>query len=409
MYRVKIHFIFPGGNWIVYDVDDLPRQFRPATNTSNNVTNYRFTMPKDWDSTVKVEVWVTPTFFPLSPASVWNPSWLGENNPVPGPWEWKSREYPGLMTPLVVRHHNWKSALGLWNRAKTKCEVMWEENHIALKLFPKPGDLIQWGVGRYATVEDLIREYRAQYVKQEVGVPISGNVQHWGFQNRNQWSNSQFEREVSRDAKWAPNLIIWGWMSNYAGPAHLAKPPLEEGEQTGCCLYKMQMHPRYKGIINSLKSLKWENPHLKVMPYVRAAPLQDFDTISPMINAARREFQDTADGFYLDEVGVRAYPDKGAEEVATFVNNLSERMPIVVEGANDLQIAPALISKAYEWAKGDYQTLRMGRLLQPYRQMIWGHSLGGHAQPWENQLVMGDRLGILMERPRSVWAESANL
>jgi hypothetical protein len=42
-----------------------------------------------------------------------------------------------------------------------------------------------------------------------------------------------------------PWMQIWGQMSNYDGPRHLASPPLAPGEEAGCCLDNPRMHPRY--------------------------------------------------------------------------------------------------------------------------------------------------------------------
>jgi hypothetical protein len=70
------------------------------------------------------------------------------------------------------------------------------------------------------------------------------------------WINVQLENEPEFDPlplidlwqRWGKRLgwmQFWGQMSNYDGPAHLARPALRTDEKTGCCLDYMELHPRY--------------------------------------------------------------------------------------------------------------------------------------------------------------------
>ena len=65
------------------------------------------------------------------------------------------------------------------------------------------------------------------------------------LQNMPRFSIADLELMWTRWNGVLPWMQIWGQMSNYHGPRHLASPPLAPGEETGCCLNNPRMHARY--------------------------------------------------------------------------------------------------------------------------------------------------------------------
>lgn len=68
---------------------------------------------------------------------------------------------------------------------------------------------------------------------------------HTGL-NGNVWFNIPYLYDVyDAYSQYFPHMQFWGQMSNYDGTEHTPVPPLNPGEQTGCCLTIREIHPRY--------------------------------------------------------------------------------------------------------------------------------------------------------------------
>jgi hypothetical protein len=99
-------------------------------------------------------------------------------------------------------------------------------------------------------------EYRAwltERMREEQLLPIAypdwmRQADGWIFVNVSTMPRFSISELESKWARWRgvlPWMQIWGQMSNYCGPRHLASPPLGPGEETGCCVNNPRLHPRY--------------------------------------------------------------------------------------------------------------------------------------------------------------------
>lgn len=59
------------------------------------------------------------------------------------------------------------------------------------------------------------------------------------------FSISELQTKWDRWRGVLPWMQVWGQMSNYCGPRHLASPAVGVGEETGCCLNNARIHSRY--------------------------------------------------------------------------------------------------------------------------------------------------------------------
>jgi hypothetical protein len=193
-------------------------------------------------------------------------------------------------------------------------------------------------------------------------------------------------------------LQCWGQMSNYAAGeeyAHRRVPPLEPGEQTGCCLPDSDFHPRYleafqgdgKDLLTLIRGVRDEGYHAGF--YVRHAPHITDDYWDTDENVAwmddwitRNESEYGANAHYLDQLG-RGFVQDAERARQRFVRGDLPR-DAVIEGYVDVFPAAPFLSGYLE-----------------------GGSVGGGpgVAPWTDhdggtfinlsRLLMGDRLAYL--------------
>lgn len=142
---------------------------------------------------------------------------------------------------------------------------------------------------------------------------------------------------------------LWGQMSNYAGPRHLAVPPLGVLEHPDCCAVDPSIHRRYVPSLREFVSRAASEGRVGL--YLQPGPNPIFDEAgkpTPALAAFRewlrrnREEQGT-NAVYVDVLGNRYYGDPLS--VARFVK--SELPPgTVIEFAEDLYPAAYLLSGA---------------------------------------------------------------
>ncbi|MBI5864000.1 MAG: hypothetical protein HZB38_05750 [Planctomycetes bacterium] len=100
---------------------------------------------------------------------------------------------------------------------------------------------------------DEYREWLVARMREEHLLPIEypqwlRESDGWIFVNVANMPRFDVSELESKWQRWSPVLPwmqIWGQMSNYDGPRHLASPPVGISEETGCCLDNLQMHARY--------------------------------------------------------------------------------------------------------------------------------------------------------------------
>lgn len=399
---MKLQFdLLTGQTREVYTLDTLPMRF-PAQQKGNE---YRVTLPRDnCPETVAV------TYYPTDVRGwVWIPFWLGQFIQPPGQHEWKARTYPGLMSPLILRVGT-DRVDAMYDIDSTPCRVMWDGLGLRLEYHVTPGQVLRFAAYRARTWRDVVGDYRAMLAKR--GAPpavrlLAGNVHHMGLQNYRRWEADPWRRRVEAVTTYAPNMILWGWMSNYAGPPELAEPAIEPGEDVGCCLYRTAGHRRYAGIAAMVAMARNANRNLKVLPYVRVPEGGTLRDVYAMMQAADRALGvnpgQQGDGYYLDEFGVR--PDLGErpDRLGMAIDRWGSSVLLVVEGANECQHVPALVSGCLDASNKDTEAMRIGRSLQPDRQMIFGHSNGDHAHPIEYKVWLADALGLTLETTSPTW------
>jgi hypothetical protein len=394
--------VFTAGNRQVYDA--LPESWAMMSRGNE----HRFTVPRDSHAdTVCVNLFPSDR---TSSGKIWLPYILGTFKTPPGPHEWKALEYPGPLS----------SPLGMWIEPETchaiydidsrPCRVMYDGRGIRLEYKPEPGETIRFAAYPASGWRQVVNEYRTMLIKRDGQAQVlvlAGDCQHVGLQNFTAFDPDAFRRQIEAAAIHAPNVLLWGWMSNYAGPPKLAVPPIEPGEQVGCCLYRVEGHKRYAGIAASIAVAKARNPNIKVFPYIRAPHSSELKHVQPMMTAADRTIGvnpgSIGDGYYFDEAGRRAYPGTTPRELGAAINRWGQAMALLVEGANECQRVPALVAGAYNAAGGDVDAMRIGRAIQPDRQMYFGHSNGDHTIDRVTELDIADQFGLGREINRPTW------
>jgi hypothetical protein len=140
-----------------------------------------------------------------------------------------------------------------------------------------------------------------------------------------------------------PWMQFWGQMSNYAGPANLAVPPLRPDEAVGCCLDEPRMHPRYlpellrlvREITSDGRAGYYARPR---SPYRSLEEPDERKFLLTWLQKNREEYG--ANAFYIDVLGGR---DFGAPlSVARMLQSLDSE--IVIEYPVDVYPVAYLVS-----------------------------------------------------------------
>lgn len=194
-------------------------------------------------------------------------------------------------------------------------------------------------------------------------------------------------------------MYLIGQMSNYAGPPHLAVPPLLPGEAVGCCLLKQTMHDRYYpelvdfvrdsvialGYIVNYYSAPFYGTDSFPRLFLDTQPGRDW--LFSWINKNRNQYH--ANAFYLDVLGREYFGNP--ETVRLLFDGIQIPSVSVMEGIVDIYPIAGLISGGVVgvniW-KGSPDSLpenavattfpAFGRYLLNDRDVFLGQSNGEH-------------------------------
>lgn len=200
-------------------------------------------------------------------------------------WAWEGYDYPSAaFSPIITVKDNTK--------AYTVCATNWPPKQVNpryslgrvafnYQVILKTGVLYTYRVmivpsDTWQFAADIYSTWLNQNMRDEKMYPIKyPNSQ----QRSNGWINIQLENYtefkpsdiMSFINEWSPNFSrvqFWGQMSNYSGDPIFAKPPLQQGELTGCCLASNILHSRYLGLQDIVQSLEMSN--IDVGFYIRS-------------------------------------------------------------------------------------------------------------------------------------------
>lgn len=368
--------------------------------------------------------------------------------------QWWGRLYPGgAHAPLVVMTDDYYARIvAAWNWPPYAVEPVYTRGRLALRYSDVPGQAerrtyralsasVQGNalLGDYPWHHalDLYKSWLLEQMRRESLYPIDYpkplRAAH-GWQSV--WLHwiARFDvdglRSVyQRNARIFPWIQFWGQMSNYQqspgdGLTAQPVPPLEAGEQTGCCLTRMEMHRRYLpelpafarevasggGIVGY-----YQRPR---EPYARL-DAGDGKYAAFLTEWIARTGEDGANAYYLDVVGAHYFGDP--LKIARMIQSTFPPMT-VIEFPVDLYPTAFLVSGSL-WGNVGWETdpgitprdfgprrtratfPRLGRYLLDDRIMFLGVSNGdfmwwgdvrGHQHWTERQAFL---LGAKLDAP----------
>lgn len=188
---------------------------------------------------------------------------------------WEGLEYPGLsFSPLVIVADNNNARLvAATNWPPKRVKPLFSLNRVGMNYDTEtilPNSLQTYRVMYFSVDGDTSKgrppwylaskAYRAWLVEHltDAGLwPIKYSDEirkvhgflNIGLNNMTEYNEAQilaYWNQFKDKINW---MQFWGQMSNYGGPPALAKPPLQPGEQVGCCLDQTDLHVRYAGSI----------------------------------------------------------------------------------------------------------------------------------------------------------------
>lgn len=137
---------------------------------------------------------------------------------------------------------------------------------------------------------------------------------HIPLQDMTRFDAAQVRRRAESFGRRLGWVQFWGQMSNYAGPAHLASPPIRAGEECGCCVDRPGLHPRYQRelppLVQALRSAGMrvgfyarpgEKARTLALTSSRGPSNADTSAMLDRVRETKEAFG--ADAFYIDVIG----------------------------------------------------------------------------------------------------------
>ncbi|MBI5864300.1 MAG: BACON domain-containing protein [Planctomycetes bacterium] len=259
-------------------------------------------------------------------------------------WGWNGFVYPGgAFAPLNVLADPYRARImAATNWPPRRVSAMWSLHRMALR-YADPLGAYQTQTYRAlsAMVEGdaangldpwmLAADKYAAWLKPSMQAAGKyPNYAPW-FRHCKGWLHVGLMNMVAFDPNWLrtfyslyrdhfPIVQCWGEMSNYAGADYPPVPPLEPGEQVGCCIASRELHPRYDpGLVEFADWLHGQGGKLSLYTRPRTDPATDMEYMlddTTIINGEtnlqwyrewmRRNLQDRrSDLLYLDVLGRR--------------------------------------------------------------------------------------------------------
>lgn len=349
---------------------------------------------------------------------IYYPYWLGVIRRADSmkPWGWWGLDYPGsCFSPLIVREDE-NAAFMLaaidWPPKRVRPMFCGNGTLILYPIPPAPGQTKTYDTliavatkaetndrPLWAAVVDPYKRWLKQQIERE---NLQPNLPDW-IRYAHGWLNIQLENRRSFDAMrelafykhWSqffPWVQFWGQMSNYAGPKHLARPPLQLDEETGCCLEESTLHPRYRADLPRMSAaIRRAGGHVGY--YERPAKNANLESAAGRQYVenwiAKNRTTHNADAHYVDVLGASYFGN-----ALTIAQWIRDSLPesLVIEGPVDIYPAAFLISgslTAGNWGGGPdavakvrsgsremSSCVRFGRYVLDDRVMFLGQSNG---------------------------------
>ena len=255
-------------------------------------------------------------------------------------------------------------------------------------------------VDRYSSWLRGAMQAAGDYPNQAQWFRNSHGWMHIGLMGAVEFGTENLYATYDNYKRYFPHAQFWGQMSNYMGTEHPPVPPLEPGEQVGCCLPIRNMHPRYHPELVAFADYARANDG-GVSLYTRPRP-DEFGVEMPLDDPTildgetnfqwyrewiRKNLEDyRANALYLDVLGRRPFgrPDVVRQALAgvpheSVMEGFSDAYPYgaLISGFVHGQIAGGLPERTLERLGQGYSRVsvpRYGRYLLPDRYAFLGES-----------------------------------
>lgn len=367
---------------------------------------------------------IADIWFPWKPSydnisetySVTDTLWSGTTTLSTGlsDWGWKGYQYPGtLAAPILVTEGGGQSRiLAAINWPPKKVKLMYSKNRETIVYSAQPNEkmiiLRFMDITKPGSWHGVVDEYKnwlepnleANRLKDVYPAWLKKSNGFINIQLENIWGEFTPEKITSMNDQWGqyfPWIQMWGQMSNYTGPSHLAVPPLEEGEEVGCCLVKQEMHPKYISMLSWIESYI-NNGQNRVGYYTRPYPKEVVESgevsVQENLRFAKKWMDKNqkdyhANAHYFDVIGAEYFGDP--LEVADSLRKMSRNM--FIESPVDIYPKSYLMSGSYNFSNAKPEFVRY---LLGDKITFLGESNGGYNYWGESNSYWMERQVFLM-------------